>query len=181
MVTESRNTNFSTNKASISDVLTEFIARAMQGEELYHKIGVVESVDVEDATAVVNIANGDAITDVRLQQIKTSNGIFITPMVGSPVLVGWSDNTTAFIALYSDVQNVIYHDGTNGGLIKIEALTAKVNALVGAVNAMYAEFKAHTHNVTGVSAPTGPVLPTPAQPDAMQFDKSDYENTKVKH
>ena len=66
-------------------------------------------------------------------------------------------------------------------MIQINNLTDKINELVTTVNAMFTEFKNHTHNVTAVGSPTGPILPVSTTEDAVSFDAKDYENDKFTH
>ena len=67
------------------------------------------------------------------------------------------------------------NEGSLGGLINIEALTNKLNQLI-------ASFNSHSHQVsttgsataqTGVASPVASPLP--------DFNKADYEDTKIKH
>lgn len=178
--TENRRRNFNTNKQSLGDILNDFFNTFIDGEEYYHRVGIVKSVNQSEATAEVQIINGDTLPDVHLQQIANDDGLLMLPKTDSVVLVGWSDNTTAFIAMYSELDNVIFHDGTFGGLIKINDLTTKINELVSTVNAFRAEYKAHTH-LDPVSGSTGTPQPVPVQADAATFTASDYENTRVQH
>lgn len=178
-ITTNRRKNFTTKKQSLGDLLNDIFKVFMEGEEYYHRIGIVKSVNVQEAVCEVEIVNGDTLPDVRLQQVKNDEGVLMVPTINRPVLLGFSDNTTAFIAMYSEVTEVIFHNGTFGGLIKINDLTTKINELVTTVNAMYGEYKAHTHAVSG--AATGIPVPVPAQPDASSFTATDYENVKVKH
>ena len=70
---------------------------------------------------------------------------------------------------------IVINGGNNGGLIKIQELTDKINALVDA-------FNKHTHqvNTTG-SATTQTGTAAAVVTQAAKLNKSDYEDEKVKH
>lgn len=80
--------------------------------------------------------------------------------------------------------NIIFNGGDLGGLVVIQKLTDKLNELKDTVNDLITKYNEHIH-VTTATVGTGPVgvlspttsTATPAQP----FNKSDYENEKVKH
>jgi len=178
---ESKSKAITTHKDSSAELLRQIISAFNEGEEFYSRLGIVKSVDEIEKTASVQVVNGDIITDVRLQQVASGEGLFLKPSIDSAVLIGWSDKTTAYISLYSQIDEIVFKNGTFGGLIKIDELTAKLNDLVSSVNSMYSEFKAHTHNVTAIGSPTGPVIPVPLEPNATSFNSDDYENKKFKH
>ena len=76
---------------------------------------------------------------------------------------------------WSEVDTITMNGGDFGGLVKIQELTNKLNALVQA-------FNTHTHPVTTAgtaAAQTGTAAATTGQ--ATQFRKSDYEDEKIKH
>ena len=107
---------------------------------------------VSGLTCEVEIG-GIAVPDVRLRASEAADGgqMLVTPKIGSAVIVG---------SLSGDLTQL-------GGLINIEQLTQKINELVQAFNA---------HTRQGFYGPTGPPL-KPAQ----QLNKSDYEDTTIKH
>ena len=172
-------TTFSTHKDSLAGVLREIFKTFMEGEEFYNRLGVVESINEQESTCVVRVINGDRIEDVRLQQVKSS-GMLMIPSESSAVMVGWSDKTTAFISLYSQIDRVEFQDGSNGGLIIIQELTNKINELVASVNEINSAIKTHTHTSGGSGSPTtAPIGYTVG--DAVEFTKEDYENTNFTH
>ena len=70
-----------------------------------------------------------------------------------------------------------FNGGGNKGLVKIEELTQKLNQLVQ-------QFNTHTHAVTGATDSTPPIAvsgTTAITTPAPSFNKSQYEDTKVKH
>lgn len=176
---DKQKTNFDSNKADIGTILRDIFSVFMMGEEYYNSLGVVESINQEEATCVVQIADGARLENVRLQQIQTDSGLMIMPTIGMPVLVGWTDKTTASIVLYSQIDNIVFQGGTFGGLIKITELTAKINELIATINAMFAAFKSHNH--THPQGPTTGFVSSITQKDAVDFNKDDYENLNFTH
>lgn len=124
-------------------------------------IGVTCTVEIGSLT----------VSDVRLRasekQEKTQ--ILITPAIGSAViLASLSGDMTNLVVVAVDVaESITINGGKLGGLINIEALTAKLNELVQV-------FNSHTH-----TAPNGPT--TPPTTTANQLQRKDYEDEKIKH
>ena len=138
---------------------------------------VVKSV--EDDSCTVNYSDID-IPDVRLNAAinGVANNLLIKPKQGSTVLIAdLSEGLLRDLAIigWSEVDTITINGGEFGGLIKIQELTNKLNALVQ-------EFNSHTHTVatTGTAAAqSGTASATTGQ--VSEFNKSDYEDTKIKH
>ncbi len=150
----------------------------------------VERVDGETCSVSVD---GLTLNDVRLRAVINGENskLIITPVKGSYVLVtdlskgNYSDlavlNVSEIDSITIDVENdIIINGGTNEGLIKIEKLTEKLNDLVDWC-------KNHTHNnstfsgtISGAPATGTLTVPCPPNPPS-DFNKSYYENDKIKH
>lgn len=74
--------------------------------------------------------------------------------------------------------NIIFNGGDLNGLVVIQKLTDKLNELKDTVNDLITKYNAHVHACAAPGSPCKPV-DMPAQP-AKPFNKSDYENTKIK-
>lgn len=167
--------------------------RAMVGQKTPLLLtGKVKSVDGETCTVSI----GDlTLTDVRLRSVVNGeqSRLLITPKQGSYVtlidlsgelreteVIGYSQIEAIDIDTSGDITvncrgNIVINGGSNDGLVKINELTQKLNQLVQ-------QFNAHTHTTTatvGPSAALGTISPTTSQ--ASLFNKTDYEDTKVKH
>ena len=166
--------------------------------------GVVQAVDKTTDTCSLTIEDDGERINVRLKAVLDSNTnkIVAYPKVGSSVLyvlIG-NENTESFVFAMSEVEEVyvkvgsqkillnndglIFNNGLNGGLVKIEALTTKVNALVSTVNALVTAHNTHVHITTATIGlgSVGTIAPTTTTAQqAQSLQKSDYENTKVKH
>ena len=158
-------------------------AIAGQGDGLMF-VGEVKSVDGDSCTVAVGQLE---LTDVRLTAASDGEEgkLLLTPKEGSKVLVAdLGSGTMRDLAVvgYTQVDKIeascsqiTLNGGGNGGLVKIEKLTDKLNALVQT-------FNSHTHQVstTGTAvAQSGTAAAVSVQ--AQAFNKSDYEDTKVKH
>lgn len=79
---------------------------------------------------------------------------------------------------------MLFNGGKLGGLIKIQALTDKLNRLENKLNGLISKYNAHTHPVPP-HAPGGAAVTTPTTstdtPLTPLTKRSDYENKKVKH
>lgn len=147
--------------------------------------GIVASV--EGVTCTVTFGSQD-VSGVRLRASEAENDsqILLVPRVGTAVVVGSLSGDLSQLAVLSvdAVERIEINGGRLGGLINIEALTAKINALVKA-------FNDHTHNIGSGSIIVGPpsapmvnynpiVVPKVLSP-ASELDKSDYEDETIKH
>lgn len=121
--------------------------------------------------------DGVTIPDVRLRASAVSCGgeLLVVPKAGSAVIVGSLSGDLSELAVLSvdAADTVTVNGGALGGLIKIEELTKKLNALVEA-------FNKHTHQVT-VSHPGGTFTTLKPESGADKFSRGDYEDEKVKH
>ena len=140
-------------------------------------------VSVEDITCTVRFGSSD-VSGIRLRASEASEEaqMLIVPRVGSAVIVGsLSGDLTQLAVLSVDaIDRIEVNGGKLGGLINIEALTAKINELVNS-------FNAHTHTIQpgGVVCgefPNGsPVIVPATTRTAAKLDKSDYEDKTIKH
>lgn len=130
--------------------------------------GIVK--EVSGVTCTVEIGSL-TVSDVRLRasEKQEETQILITPAIGSAViLASLSGDMTNLVVVAVDVaESITINGGKLGGLINIEALTAKLNELVQV-------FNSHTH-----TAPNGPT--TPPTTSAKQLQRKDYEDEKIRH
>ena len=140
-------------------------------------------VSVEDITCTVRFGEMD-VEGIRLRASEASEDaqLLIVPRVGSAVIVGSLSGDLAQLAVLSvdTIERIEINGGKLGGLINIEALTDKINALVEA-------FNGHTHTVEtgkivcGEYPSVAPVLVPAVLKKASRLKKSDYEDETVKH
>lgn len=164
--------------------------RAIVGKEPFQTcVAIVKSVDGATCT-VERVFDGMEITDVRLNCSSTENsGIVITPKQDSHVLITSIDGRYWFVSQFSSIDGItidsespiVINGGSNHGLVKIEELTQKLNAIEKDINTLKSVFSAWTP----VAQDGGAALKSDAQTWASQqlqiTQQSDYEDTNVTH
>ena len=142
-----------------------------------------EVVTVEDLTCTVKIGDAE-IEGVRLRASLTGRDrqILTVPKVGSCVTLGCltADLNNLVVLQVDEIEKIIVNGGELGGLIKIQELTDKINALVEA-------FNSHTHLlpagavITSAGPSTNPVNVPAITKKAAKLNKKDYEDETIKH
>ena len=144
--------------------------------------GIVKSVSGK--LCEVEIGN-IVIPDVRLRASELDDGgeMLVTPKEGSAVIVGsLSGDLSQLVVLQVDhIDSIVINGGELGGLINIEQLTEKLNAIEDDINSL----KAAITNWLPVAQDGGAALKTAVSTWAGQqltrSEKSDYEDEKIKH
>jgi hypothetical protein len=99
---------------------------AEQGDERMI-LATVSEVDDIERTCKCTPINGDAeILDVRLQT-TVSGGVYLKPAEGSMVLVCMANETLGFVVLTSELDEVVYFDGSLGGIVKANELKTQLD------------------------------------------------------
>lgn len=151
--------------------------------------------DVSEASCEVErVFDKLKIKNVRLNAtVRDNEGLIIYPARNSYVLVTNIDNDKYFVSQFSQIENItidvnsniVINGGTNEGLVKIKKLTDKLNALKTSVNDLISAYNSHTHSVStsgDATAQTGTAAVIVSKAlQAAAFNKSDYENTKIRH
>lgn len=140
-------------------------------------------VSVEGTTCTVRFGSMD-VSGVRLRASEASQDaqLLIVPRVDSAVIVGSLSGDLSELAVLSvdAIERIEINGGKLGGLINIEALTEKVNALVEA-------FNGHTHVIPsgaincGGYPSTDPVKVPEVGSKTPRLIREDYEDKTVKH
>lgn len=173
-------------------------------------VALVCTVDAVDKAArtidCTPINEGAPLLGVNLQANQEADyGLCLFPEVGSYVIVGFVADGAAGVVLTTEkiesaeivigktsavmdadgcridtdkmsahinMEDIVFNGGSLDGMVVIQKLTDKLNELVST-------FNSHTHNVT-VAHPGGLFTTVPPGSAAAAFNKSDYENTKIK-
>ena len=100
-----------------------------QNFEIYSKVCKVISVDKDLNTCDVEPLDGDAgLLDVKLTATEENQtGLIVYPEIDSSVIVTFLDKDTAFVSMCTEVEEVVFNGGTNGGLINIDTLILGLN------------------------------------------------------
>lgn len=135
-------------------------------------------------------------------------GLVVFPKVGSAVVYGVLENSPAeaFISqqtefeslliegqngfkleikadstLTIDAQTVTFNGGDNGGLVNIEALVEKLNALENHVRQMHTWVSTHVHTSAAPGVPTSPPTVAPTSAPPSNTVRQNLEDTNVTH
>jgi len=145
----------------------------------------VESVDLKEETCSVKFLDDDLAPHhgVHLSAgTGSKNTMLIVPKVGSTVYISFmgDDDVWAYVAKTSIIDMVLLRGDEWGGLIKIEKLVERLNAIEKQLNLFMTEYKAHVH--PGVI--TGPAATSPTVSALINIEptqRAALENKKVKH
>ena len=119
------------------------------------------------------------LKEVRLQT-AASNGILLTPSIGSFVVIVPIADFEFVVVLYSSIDEIKLLDGSFGGLVKVNDLVSKVNALENQINSI----------LTTLKTTTIPLAPSGTYPFASLYASlsnltvtqvADVENDKILH
>jgi len=129
----------------------------------------VKTVDLPNRICVVESVSGQsAIEFEALLQAAVGDGLLIEPAVGSAVNVLFSKYTLPTIVSYSDVVTYALNGDEFGGLVKLDILLEKINAIEAAINKIIAWGATVTPPLTTVTQ----IVPT---------NKQEIENPTIKH
>ncbi len=148
-----------------------------------NKIGHVIAVDKKNKTCDVKLISGGELLDVRLTAV-VDNGkkkFLMIPELDSSVLCSpvLESNVDYFVSAFSDIQEVIFQDGFNKGMVKVKELTERLNLIETAFNSLKNEFIKHIHPISGPS--TGTVTPPPLVENLTKTKIQDLENKNFSH
>lgn len=145
--------------------------QALCAAPVINKVATVVSIDLEEYTALV-LPEGETELEVRLKAgiDGVVDGLVEVPEVDSDVLISLigNDPDNAYIAKCSKVEKIIMFGGELGGLIKLNYLYERIQAIETALNS-------HTHPVSGAVAGANPATINPLTV------KANLEDTKVLH
>ena len=156
------------------------------GKDTHQNIVMCTVVSVDGIECVCQpIDEGEAeFQGVALCAEDVDAKFMLTPVVGSIVGVAMmsdSENTDYIIVLYSEIDSILLRGDQYGGLIKVEELVSKVNALENLVNNILTTLKSTT-------IPLAPSGTYPFAPLYTSFNnispitmREDLENENVTH
>lgn len=140
----------------------------------------VKNIDTTKMVCDCTPLDGSAdFLDVRLNANYTK-GFTLIPKDGSVVIVTQLSDATAYVSMVSEVDEIYLAGDDNGGLVKVQDLVSKLNAIENKVNTIITTFNAHTHVASSFGAPTTPP-PSPVVGTLTPTQVTDLENKKVQH
>lgn len=126
----------------------------------------VSDIDLVSFTCTCTPIDGSAEFFDVLLNANADKGFTLIPTDNSVVIVQQTSQSTAYVSMVSNVDQIYLAGDVNGGLVKVTELTAKLNQLVTQIAA----------NFEAIAA-TYPYATVPLTP----FSPTDYQNTTVKH
>lgn len=190
---EANSPNFTVNSAmniSKQMQITETVTSSVYSKNNFMRITTL--LYGNDGNVVQNIQEGYSGTFDIYEPESQINVMYDNK--NNPIIIGDESCTSKYIAPletltmgpfggYAMTCNTsgIFMGGSNfNGLVKIVELTNKLNALVDEINALKTYIASHTHTCATPGSPsTQPVSPFTG--NFTSFNKSDYENTIIKH
>lgn len=169
--------------SSIKELIWELIKGSLQivSDSIFE--AEVISVDKEKNTCKVKkLSSNLEIEGVRLvPDTSAPEGVTIFyPQVGSMILMSLDKTTLNGVVLNcTQTEEVSINGGKNGGLVIVEYLVGKLNAVEQKLNDLISDYKAHNH-MHPQAATTG-FVKSPTISNLAKTQKSDLENEKVKH
>jgi hypothetical protein len=168
--------------------------------------GEVKAVDWDKKTCEVDLGDGRVLPAVRLKSVidDSNSGLTLKPKVGSVVLVaGVGEETEQAVLMCNEIDAVQlvmqdveltieggkvkvkaeeweFNGGNHKGMAVIDKIAARCNDFEKALKEIKTVFQSHTHNVTGIGAPTEKTT-SPLTYSVPNSKGSDFENEKVKH
>ena len=138
-------------------------------------VGTVVGAPVGNLITVKSLLGEGNHYNIRLQA-NPGNGILVIPKDGSYVIVGRLTGEGGYVAMYSDADSIKLLDGSYGGLIKIDELVGKLNALETWARNTQTWLDLHNHPANGAPPST---VPSPSGP--ADTVNGDIENEDITH
>ena len=144
--------------------------------------GIVNSVDGNLCEVQIGSM---AIPGVRLRASESADEgeMLVTPKVGSAVTLGsLSGDLSQLVVLQVDhIETIVINGGKLGGLINIEQLTAKLNAIEDDINSLKTAMSGWTPVAQDGGAALKASVSTWSGQPLSKSKRGDYEDEKVKH
>lgn len=140
--------------------------------------GVARNVDADAGVCDVEIEGKSPALGALIGNAES--GVLTVPKEDSMVAVVWVSPVTAVVVMVSEVEEIRLMGGGLGGLVKVEELVKRLNAVEEDLNNLKQVFQGWTP----VSQDGGATLKTAAMTwmgqQLTETQKSDIENEKVK-
>lgn len=142
--------------------------------------GKVTAINRNDYTCTVNPVDGSAtLNAVRLSPSIGKYAMITIPKVNSFVTVVMVDKLRGVVVSCDDAEEILIGGEELGGMIKIEELVSRLNAIERAFNSFInTKYNLHVHT-DPVSGSTG--VPSLTGSNVEETQRNQLENEKVKH
>ena len=120
---------------------------------------------------------------LRASEAEDESQMLITPRIGSAVIMGsLSGDLSQLAVLQVDkVESIVINGGKLGGLINIEQLTEKLNAIENDINTLKTAMRTWVVAPQDGGAALKVSVSTWAGQQLSRSDRSDYEDDTIKH
>lgn len=169
------------SKTEVASALTEFVETKSKGNDSL--VCKVISVDLPTNTCYCEPINGDSeIQNVKLTTNTTGAGVgfLLIPKINSLVIITFLDNSSAYVSMVAEVDEVNINGKTLGGLVKVIDLTTKLNNLENKVNALITAISGWTPVPNDGGAALKVALATWYGTSLTPTVRADIENTLIK-
>ncbi len=143
----------------------------------------VSNVDTTKYTCDCSPINGDADYLGVKYNANGLKGFVLEPKEDSVVIITVTSETTAYVSMVSEVEQIYLNGDGDGGLIKITDITNELNNRYTVLKNIFLAIA--TAADTGISSAGGtPGVVTAynaIQASLTSLNKTAYENTKIKH
>lgn len=166
---------------NLTETIKDVIRQLSKENSTYSVVCNVSDIDLNNKICNCTPINGDAILmNVRLVA-NNNKGFMLIPKDGSIVVVTLINNTTGYVSMCSEVDEVWLNGDNYGGIIRIQEITNKLNNLENAFNQHLNLYNMHTHaGVTSGTSTTTPVV-IPDTQTLTPTTESEIVNETVKH
>lgn len=169
------------NGTEIKDILRK-IAGTDIGGDIFFNAKVTE---VKDETCTIEYI-GLLIDNVRLSAVVDGNvnNLLIVPKKNSMVLVAdLSEGNLRDLAIigWTEIESISINGGINEGLVKVIALTDKLNAIENDINDLKSVFSSWTPISNDGGAALKTAIATWMSSTLDVTNKADIQNEKIKH
>ena len=152
---------------------------------------VVLSVDLPNRKCSCTAIDGHTEYDLPTVKLMASvdDGILIEPVIGSTIKVLFSQNIEPFVVQFSGIKNIwilasgniVFQDGSFGGMVKVADLVTKLNTLENDLNTLKNAFKSWVTVPSDGGAALKIITATWFNSDLNKTVQSDLENKCVQH
>lgn len=140
----------------------------------------VSDIDLATFTCTCTPINGDAEFFDVLLNADADKGFTLIPANNSVVIVQQTSQATAYVSMVSKVDQIYLAGDANGGLVKVQDLVSKLNALENKVNSLIIACSSQVVTL----APSGVFALAPFFTSVTPLtptQQTELENTTVKH
>lgn len=143
----------------------------------------VVSVDEDEMTCEVISTDRITYTDVRLMadEVDSDKGFYLKPTVDSWVMITPQNESTYFVSMTSEVDEIWLRGNTNGGLVKVSDLVTKLNKLENDINTLKTAFTSWIVVPSDGGAALKAITSTWAGQQLTPTVANDLQSTTVKH